>query len=68
MQHIIDFAFSTFQQWGHIDPNISGIGLMIKNRQKSPSFESLKLLYGFYVLSILKIVLEYAETVLLHEL
>ena len=27
MQHIVEFAFSSFQKWGHIDPNRSGIGL-----------------------------------------
>ena len=28
MQHIVEFAFSSFQKWGHIDPNRSGIGLI----------------------------------------
>ena len=27
MQHIVEFAFSSFQKWGHIDPNRSGIEL-----------------------------------------
>ena len=27
MQHIVEFAFSSFQKWGHIDPNRSGIRL-----------------------------------------
>ena len=30
MQHIVEFAFSSFQKWGHIDPNRSGIGLTSK--------------------------------------
>ena len=29
MQHIVEFAFSSFQKWGHIDPNRSGIGLKL---------------------------------------
>ena len=27
MQHIVEVAFSSFQMWGHIDSNRSGIGL-----------------------------------------
>ena len=34
MQHIVEFAFSSFQKWGHIDPNRSGIGLNITIRKK----------------------------------
>ena len=47
MQHIVEFAFSSFQKWGHIDPNRSGIGL---RTNRSPIY-----LCGDFNIDLLKI-------------
>ena len=45
MQHIVEFAFSSFQKWGHIDPNRSGIGL-----KNSISYSTCR--YSFVIASV----------------
>ena len=66
MQHIVEFAFSSFQKWGHIDPNRSGIGLMLYLFGKH--FRSMSSKYSIFVdelmirmIFVVDILREYAD-------